>query len=395
MTAAGLALAWLAERPLATLLNALLLALGVATVAALLSFDHQFRDRMTRDARGIDLVVGAKGSRLQLALSAVWHADVPTGNIRVSDAEPLLGHPMVRRAIPLALGDSAGGFRVVGTEASLVELHGAELAGGRLWSAPFEATLGADAAAGLGLALGGEFQSSHGLGAGGPGHADVRYTVVGVLAPTGGVIDRLALTSVESVWLVHDPGGAKAAAGQEREITALLLDFKSPVGAIRLAPAIDRQTPMMAASPAVEAGRLFALLGSGLDVLRGFGAVLVASAALGVLAALTGALEARRRDVAVLRALGAGRLWVAGVLLCEALFLTAAGTALGFALGHGALAAAGAVFAEARGAGLSGLAFAPAEGWLLLGAPLVGPLAAALPAARAWRGEVARELASG
>ncbi|MCG8361515.1 MAG: ABC transporter permease, partial [Kiloniellales bacterium] len=116
MSLLGLTLAYLRQRPVAALLSGLLLALGVATVVALLLFGAQMQDRLTRDAKGIELVVGAKGSPLQLVLSAVYHADIPTGNILLKDAKPLLAHPQVRQAIPLALGDSVQGVRIVGTD---------------------------------------------------------------------------------------------------------------------------------------------------------------------------------------------------------------------------------------------------------------------------------------
>ena len=424
MNPVSLACAYLAERPLATLLITLLLALGVGTISALLSFDHQFRDRLLREARDVHLVVGSKGSRLQLVLSTVLHVDYPTGNIPWNEAVPLLGHPAVSRAVPVSLGDSVGPFRVVGTTGIFLEAQGAHLAKGRVWDGSFQAVLGATVARELGLDVGNVFATTHGVVAGGPEHVHDNYTVTGVLAPTGGVADRLVLTSLESIWEVHDqraptagdgraPGGGdsagkdegqsgdrRAQAGNARdrdmaeaEITALLLRFHSPVSMLRLAPEIDRHSAMITASPAVEIGRLFALLAPALDVLRGFGIVLMAGAALAVFTTLTGALELRQRDIAILRALGAVRAWTAGVLVAEALILTLAGTLLGFALGHGALAVIGTVIPEAGNAGLSGLVAAPGETWLFLAAILTGLVSAGVPLLRASRGNLSEILA--
>ena len=409
MNPVSLACAYLAERPLATLLTTLLLALGVGTISALLSFDHQFRDRLLREARDVHLVVGSKGSRLQLVLSTVLHADYPTGNIPWKEAVPLLDHPAVSRAVPVSLGDSVGAFKVVGTTGVFLDAHGAHLAKGRAWDASFEAVLGATVARELGLDVGNVFATTHGMVAGGPEHAHDNYTVVGILAPTGGVTDRLVLTSLESVWEVHDQripttgdgDGAGKDEGQtadrrprqDAEITALLLTFHSPVSMLRLAPEIDQHSAMITASPAVEIGRLFALLAPALDVLRGFGIVLMAGAALAVFSTLTGALELRRRDIAILRALGAVRTWTAGVLVAEALILTLAGTVLGFALGHGALAIIGSVIPEAENAGLSGLVAAPGEAWLFLAALLTGLVSAGVPLLRASRGSLSEILA--
>ncbi len=393
MNAVMLAMAYLRERWLVTALNGLLLALGIATIAALLSFDHQFRGRLAGDARGIDLVVGAKGSPLQLVLSTVYHADIPTGNIRLSDAAPLFGHPMVQAAIPLALGDSVDGFRVVGTSADFLQFRNASLHQGRIWEQPLEAVLGAEAARRLGLAPGAEIETAHGLSRRGPRHAEHHYTVTGVLARTGTVLDRLVLTSLESVWAVHDKPGARTEA--DRMITGVLLKLKSPIAAVTLPAMINGQTPMLAASPALKTAHLFALVGSGLDVLRGFGVILMAAAGLGVFVALTGALERRRLDLAILRTLGANRLWVAGVLISEGLALTLLGTAGGLMLGHAALEVIGRTVDQASAAGLSGLFIAPAEAWLVLGALVIGTAASLIPAIRAYRNDVARTLALG
>ena len=393
VTQLGLTLAYLRQRPVAALLNLSLLALGVALVAALLLFGAQLQERLGRDARGIELVVGAKGSPLQLVLSAVYQADIPTGNIRLADAQALLSHPQVRQAIPLALGDSVAGLRIVGTEPAYPTHYGAALAAGRMWEAPFEAVLGAAAARRLGLGPGGSFESAHGLVAGGPLH-EQQYRVVGVLAPSGTVVDRLVLTSVESVWAAHaDHGGAHAE--EEREITALLLRFTSPVVALTLPRLINQQTPMMAASPAFESARLFDLVGVGLDLLRGFGALLMVSAGLALLVALGNALERRRRDLALLRCLGASPRWIVGQLLLEALLLSGAGALLGLALGHLAVEILARLQPQAGDLGLTGARLLAAEAWLLLAALGLGVLAV-LPAAwRATRSDVAQTLAQG
>ena len=122
-TALSLAFAYLRERPLATLLNILLLGLGVGTIIALALTLSQLEEGMDRDAAGIDLVIGAKGSPLQLVLSTVFQIDIPTGNILMSDAAPVIASPMVKQAIPLALGDSYKTFRIVGTSPAYVQLY--------------------------------------------------------------------------------------------------------------------------------------------------------------------------------------------------------------------------------------------------------------------------------
>ena len=153
MSLFGLSLAYIRARALNAALILVLLALGVGMIVLLLLFSAQLEDRLRRDAQGIDFVIGAKGSPLQLILSAIYHVDFPTGNVPLTDAARWAEHPQVAEAMPLALGDSIAGFRIVGAAHAYVRHYGAEPATGRLWQEPFEATLGAAVAATTGLGV--------------------------------------------------------------------------------------------------------------------------------------------------------------------------------------------------------------------------------------------------
>ena len=436
MSLLGLSLAYIRARALNAALNLLLLALGVGTIVLLLLFSAQLEERITRDARGIDLVIGAKGSPLQLILSSIYHVDFPTGNIPLAEAERWAAHPMVAEATPLALGDSLAGFRIVGTEPAYAQHYGAELSEGRLWREPFEATLGATVAARTGLAVGDTFVGGHGLAPGGPEHGEHAYSVVGVLAPTASVLDRVVLTPVESVWLTHgiepheheregghdehegedgdehegeDPdehaaahggeseahaGAPRGGGGRPPEITSLLVRYRSPVGAVQLPMQVNRQSALQAASPALESARLLSLVGVGMDTLRGFGLLLIATAGLSVFIALTGAMQERRYDLAVMRTLGASRRQLLTQPLLEALLLAGAGALLGIALGHAVAEIVGRVVPEAQNMGLSGRRWLPEELYLVVMALAVGLVAALLPAIQAYRTDIAAVLAS-
>jgi len=202
-----LSASYLRQRPFSTSLNVLILALGIATIIVLLLVSDRVEQNLTRNAEGIDLVVGAKGSPLQLILSSVYHIDAPTGNISVAEAEALMENRAVAKAMPLALGDSYRGFRIVGATQAYVDHYGGEVARGKRWSGTMEATLGAVAAREVGLDVGDVFYSAHGLGAGGEAHDEHPIEVVGILAETGTVLDRLLLTSIETVWDVHGAHG--------------------------------------------------------------------------------------------------------------------------------------------------------------------------------------------
>lgn len=392
MTLAGISLAYLRARPLATALNLLLLALGVATITVLMLATAQLEERMGRDGRGIDLVAGAKGSPMQLVLSAVFHLDAPTGNIALADALALARNPAVKKAIPLALGDSFRGFRIVGSNHDYPAHYGARIAEGRLWTEPMQAVLGAAVAAKAQLAVGASFTGAHGLGEIGDEHGSKPYKIVGVLAPTGTVLDRLVLTSIESVWEVHEHG---AQAGAPSEITALLVQYASPLAAAILPRQVNTASALQAASPAYESARLFRMIGVGVDVLRAFGAVLMIAAGLSVFIALLNALEERRYDLAVMRMLGASPARLMGLMLIEGGALALAGGIGGLGLGHLLTEGLGIALKQAQQASVTGWAWNANEAWLLGAAMAVGIVAALVPAGRAYRTDVAPVLAQG
>jgi putative ABC transport system permease protein len=398
MTLTRLCLAYLRLRAGTTLLNVSLVALGVAIVSSILLVGSQLRVRAEREIRGVDLVVGPKGSPLQLILSAVFHLDMPSGNVRLAEVAFLRAHPLVASAIPLAMGDNAGGFRIVGTEPHFLQDRGISIAAGRPWQAPMEAVLGSEVARATGLQLGASFVGSHGL-TGGFAHAEHPYIVVGIANPTGTAADRLILTSLQSVWRVHAPrstgGSTESHEDEEGEITALLIRYRTPLAAVQLPRLVNAQPMLIAAVPAVEAARLLSIVGFGLEALRLLGAALLALAGLSVLVALSNALSDRRADLALMRVLGATRGLLIRALLLEALLLTAAGLVLGFLLAHLSLELLIRVLPEARVSGLSGFTIAAAELLLAPAVLLLAIGAAAIPAVRLYRSDLVETLARG
>jgi putative ABC transport system permease protein len=398
MNLVHLAWSYLRARPLGTLLNVLLLALGVGTIGFVFLVDRQIGERLDRDARGIDLVVGAKGSPLQLILAGIFHLDAPTGNIPLEAARTLEANPLVREVIPLSLGDTLRGFRIVGTIPAYVGLYGGELESGRVFGATLEAVLGSSVARTTRLGVGDRFAGSHGLAEGGAEHADA-YVVVGILKPTGTVLDRLVLVSTESVWHVHEGHAAGNAAAEhehrddDREVTVLLVRYASPIAAASLPRKINAETNLQAASPAYESARLFRMIGVGADVIRAFGGVVLATAALSLFIALYHALNERAYDIAVLRTLGARPAWIAMMLLAEALLLAAVGGALGLLLAHALVAVLAWWLSAQDSLSISASAFSARELWLLGPALLAGLLAAILPGWRAARADISATLA--
>ncbi len=391
---------YLWSRPLGTALNLLLLALGLASMALVLIARDQVERAFERDLAGIDVVVGAKGSPLQLILAGVFHLDVPPGNIPLAEADELARHPQVAQLIPLSLGDNLQGFRIVGTTLDYPAHYGATLRSGSWWERPLQAVIGAQVAARTGLQTGQAFEGAHGLGHGGASHGDTPYTVAGVLAPCGCVLDRLILTSTESVWRVHDDMHAgsdmseaeraelDAALQDEREITLALIRYRTPMAAVSFPRFVNGTTSMQAAAPAMEITRLLSLVGVVTQVLHGLTAVLLAVAGLSVFIALWSAVRERRGDLAMLRMLGAPPARVGALLLCEALWLALLACLLGLLAAHALTAFLGEMLTERHSLSISGWQWVSAEWWVPLLAFGVAVVSSLLPAVSAYRLDV-------
>ncbi len=423
---------YLTFRPLSTGLNVFLLALGLAIITVLLLIQDQFEKKMNQDAAGIDLVVGAKGSPLQLILSSVYHVDFPTGNIKMEDAQKLTRNRLVKNVIPLALGDNYQGYRIVGTNHDYLELYVVEFAEGKLCELPFEVVLGSEIAAKLNLLLGDEFTSSHGISVGSHDHDEHNFVVSGVLKPRGNVVDRLIMTSIESVWYSHDEeieevesesisaeelvseGETHAdhaesldhhdkfhspvaktgfpVSNQDREVTTLLLQYRNPIAAVQLPRMINSATSMQAASPSFEMSRLFELLGVGISLLQGIALILIIISGLGIFIALYNSLKERKYDLAILRAIGASRGQLLSLIFLEGIMLTFLGAVVGIALGHTFL-----WFLVNQGdqnvvAALQPWIFLKEELWIIGYALVVGVVASIIPAWSAYQTSIAKQL---
>ena len=401
-----LSLANLKFRALNSLFHIIVLALGIAAIITLLHISQQLEQRFTRDLKGIDLVLGAKGSPLQLILSSVFHIDIPTGNIPLSEAQKIAKNPMVRASMPIALGDNVQGFRIVGTSQEYPKHYGAELAEGVYWDAEMQAVLGSDVARRTGLRVGDTFSGSHGLTQGGEAHSEFPYVVKGILKPTGTVIDRVVLTDVESVWHIHEhhqhhehKEGEEHHHHEEqntnREITALLIAYKSPAAAVTLPRLINQNSSLQAASPAFETARLIKIMGVGSEAITLFAGILIAIATVGFFVTLYTAVNDRHYDIALMRSLGATRKKILGFVLAEGLTLGILGVLVGFILGHILASVTAGWIEKSHHLALQAVGFRPQEGYLLLLAIGVSIVASILPAITAYRTNIATILSKG
>lgn len=376
----------LLHKPLYATLCWLLLACSTAVLLMLIALSRQTKEQLEKQIDGVDMVLGAKGSPLQLILSSVYHLDAPTGNIYLQEAQRFMQHPMVESAIPLSLGDSYQGFRIIGTTTDYLDKYNVQPAAGRVFSAPMETVIGAKVAERSGLRTGSTFAGTHGLAETGHVHDEHSYVVTGILPPTGLAIDQLILTPLESVWAMHEPAGhhgeehdedddhtsdsktahshdakeedghehgstdaarypagEKHAAGRNgseeagpsspgKQITAVLIRFRSPLAQLQFPRMINENTAMQAAVPAIEVNRLQSLLGSGAEVLRILGWLLAGLAACSIFVMLVQGTHERRYELALLRSMGCGRGRLLGLVLSEALILALSGIAGGFLL---------------------------------------------------------------
>lgn len=403
---------YLKAKPLNTVLNALLLALGIAIITVLLLFNRQLQQKIEENVKGIDLVVGAKGSPLQLILCSIFHVDFPTGNIKLNEAEQLSRHRLIKSVIPLALGDSYQGYRIAGTNRAYTDLYGAELAEGAWWSKNLEIVAGANVAVSTRLRVGDKLTSQHGLSEEGHAHDAHQMVCTGILKKTGSVLDNLLFTNVGTVWAVHeeheqhsdhhvvdsiaDPSPLVptiAAGDSTKEITSLLVEFRNPMAAIQLPRYINSQTNMQAASPAFETARLFSLLGVGADVLLGFGYVIIFISGLSLFIALYNSLKERQYDLAIMRSMGASRTKLFISMVAEGVSLTLVGSVAGLLLGHAVLWLFTEVVQQSSQTGFTAFVFYAEEVWLLAGCLLLGFVCSLLPAIQAYRTDIHRVLA--
>lgn len=194
----------LLHKPLYAGLCWLLLACSTAVLLLLVALNRQAKEQLEKQIAGVDMVLGAKGSPLQLILSSVYNLDAPTGNIYLRDAQRFMQHPLVEYAIPVSLGDSYRGFRIIGTTHAYLDKYKLKPAAGTVFNKPMEVVIGATVAKRAGLALGDNFAGTHGLGEKGHVHDEHQYVVKGILPATGLSLDQLILTPLESVWAIHE-----------------------------------------------------------------------------------------------------------------------------------------------------------------------------------------------
>lgn len=368
------------------------IALSTFLLLGLERLRADMRDHFSQSVSGTDLIVGARTSPIQLLLYSVFRIGNATNNIQYRSVEKLAQHKTVAWAIPISLGDSHRGFTVVGTSTDYFthfrygEQQPLVFGNGRAFSKTLEAVIGVDVAQRLGYALGDHLVLSHGDGKLAINdHTDHPFTVVGILQRTGTPVDRSIHVDLESIDAIHT--GWMSAPQGKRQVTALLLGLKSraAVFSVQRAIADFEDEPLMAILPGVALDELWEVIGIGENSLRFMGALVSLVSFLGLIAVISAGLEQRRRELAILRTLGARPRDILFLLALEGAFLTLSGLIMGAAACLLAMAALSGWAASSWG--IAWQARWPNQNeWALLGAIFVcGSVASLLPAWRAYR----------
>ena len=327
------------RNPFNTMLSLLLMAFGVGIISLLLLLNKSVEEKLQGNLNGIDMVIGAKGSPLQLILSSIYHIDNPTGNILLEEVNKIKSNPMVESTIPLSFGDSYKGFRIVGTTHAYPKLFQVNFQAGKLWDKSMQVVIGSDIVEACQLKMGSTFYSSHGLVEGGEIHNKHAFKVVGILDKSNTIIDQLILTNSESISAVHNhkkdsnhthEGVVGSCSDDHSEmITAMLVKFRSPVGFISLPRQVNETTNLQAAVPAFEISRLISLLGLGVRSINMIAFFIIIVSGLSIFISLYNSLKRRRYELALMRVHGATRFQLVKLVFQEGMLISILGLFLG------------------------------------------------------------------
>jgi putative ABC transport system permease protein len=408
MIIARLAALSLKNRALTASLTVLAIAVSVMMFLGVEKIRTGARQSFTDTISGTDLVVGARSGALQLLLYSVFRIGNATNNITWKTYEEIAAHPEVDWIVPLSLGDSHRGYRVLGTTPAYFERYkyrhrkSLSLTEGTVFDDLFDVVIGADVSATLGYKVGDSLILGHGLGAiSFVEHEDKPFRVAGILGKTGTPVDKTLHVSLEAIEAIHiDWQSGMPSPGQEisaaearkvdlapKAVTAALVGLHSRLATFKLQRAINqyRAEPLSAIIPGAALQELWSLVSTAETALSVISALVVATALLGMMTSILTSLNERRREMAILRSVGARPTTILGLLTAEAALLTILGVALGLLFLYGALFALGPIIDKVYGLAIAIEGPALKE-WLTLGAIVAAGLAAGLvPAIRAYR----------
>jgi putative ABC transport system permease protein len=386
----------LRQHALSTTITALSIALAGGLLMSVWVVKEQSQRTFTQVNTGFDAVLGARGSKLQLVLNAIFHLEASPGNLSASDYDYIRRHPAVKLAIPIAVGDNLRGFRIVGTIPEF--FTGVEYAPGRRFAlsrgrlfepTAKEAVIGSFAARRLGLALGDAFHPFHGLVYDERNQHAETYVVTGILAPSNTPADKVVWIPIHGLQTMsgHDPRAAT-------DVSAVLVQLRSPSAGFMLDIMYNKQGNRLTFAYPIGAimAELFQKIGWFDRVLTLVAYLVAVVSAAGVLVAIYNSMASRRRDIAILRALGAGRLFIFSAIVLEATAIGAIGMVAAFAAYAGIVSTVAVVIQAQTGVLLETFAYSPVMLWAPLGMTALCGACGLLPAWKAYRTDVAENL---
>lgn len=395
----GLVLRSLGNRATTAVLTVASIAISVALLSAVDRVRSDTQSSFANTISGTDLIVGARSGELNMLLYSVFRIGNPTNNVSWSSLAQISERPEVAWIIPISLGDAHRGYRVLGTDARYFEHYryadkrALAFASGGDFAAATDAVIGADVAAALGYVAGDQIVVSHGIGETSfVLHDENPFTVTGVLEPTGTPVDRTVHITLRGMDLIHsdDPSIANAPDFAPESVTAAFVGLESRIAVFSLQRYINEfeEEPLLAVIPGVALQQLWGLIGIAEYALLGVSAMVVLAGALGLLTSLLVSLNERRREMAVLRSVGATPGNIFALLVGEAIVLALVGALLGLLLVQIGVAVAGQWATSTAGIQLSA-GLRTFDLLVLAGIVLLAALVSLIPAWRAYRNSLA------
>ena len=332
-----------------TIVSIFILALSSSLLLGIKQLKNSFEYQITNNLGDIDLVIGAKGSPLQLVLSSVLHLDNPTGNISFTNAQKISKNPLIKSAVPISYGDNYKGYRIIGTKTEdFMRLYKATIETGRITDKNFEVVIGSAIAQKLKLSIGDTFLSAHGLIENEVDVHDSVFTIVGILKPTQKIIDRLIICPLATVWKAHESHTHNRPEEElhktnhdhdhdtqhqqttthedktDKEITAMLISFKNLSALLTLPKRINEKTNMQAALPKYELTKLYKFTGIGLQTISWIAYLILGIAGMTIFMNMYKMITERAFDLALLRTYGASNFQLIKMVTYEGLIIGSA-----------------------------------------------------------------------
>ena len=379
------------RNPVDTTVSMILMSLGVAIISMMLLISSATKKQLESNLGGVDMVIGAKGSPIQVILSSIFHIDNPTGNISLIDVKKIVDDPLIESAVPVSFGDNYKNYRIVGTSKEFPDIYSAQLKSGKIWSQKLEVTIGSSVAQKTKLKIGDKFYGSHGLGSDGHVHDNYNYVVVGIFEQSNSVLDNLILTDTQSVWMIHSNDILE---NQDKMITSMLVKFKSPIGLIQIPRKINSNTIFQAALPSMEINRMIDLLGFGISTINIIALLIIVVSGISIFLNLYNSLRKRRFELALIRVYGANKLQLMRLILQESILISFFGTLLGFAISRLTLFVILNVFVDNHNLDTISLSFIDSEIVIVMLAFIVGIFASIIPVYKAYKIDAIKTLSN-